>query len=206
MNSSTAARNGEEGADPLRLKKSTNCSTDSCCSGVSELMTAARFSAAIFAFHPQYTLPRRWLPKNRSFNHLSNTQVIASKGALKNGQRGEIEAKLRAAGMLVWIDSSDISYTIRGFYPMPTVYTGLAKARHVFTKHGGMLRTSAASDSAFTRGRCTHSAILATSNGSVAVYTDSPPRRRFPVRISFQSRFEFHVRSSVSSRHLRITA
>ena len=27
---------------------------------------------------------------------------------------------------------------------MSTVYTGLAKARHVFTKHGGMLRTSAA--------------------------------------------------------------
>jgi len=42
------------------------------------------------------------------------------------------------------MDSSDISYTIRGFYPMPTVDAGLAKARHVFTKHGGMLRTSAA--------------------------------------------------------------
>jgi len=27
---------------------------------------------------------------------------------------------------------------------MPTVHTGLAKARHVFTKHGGMLRTSKA--------------------------------------------------------------
>src|SRR5580700_1240508 len=62
MNSSTAAANGEEGADPLRLKKSTNCLTDSCSSGESELMTAARFSAAIFAFHPQYTLPKTVAP------------------------------------------------------------------------------------------------------------------------------------------------
>jgi len=45
---------------------------------------------------------------------------------------------------LAWIDSSDISYTIRWFYPMPTVGTGLVKARKVFTKHGGMLRTSTA--------------------------------------------------------------
>ena len=43
-----------------------------------------------------------------------------------------------------WIDSSEISYTIRGFYPMPAKNTGLAKARRVFTKHGGMLRTSKA--------------------------------------------------------------
>ncbi len=47
-------------------------------------------------------------------------------------------------GTLAWIDSSDISYTIRGFYPMPTFDAGLAKARQVFTKHGGMLRTSTA--------------------------------------------------------------
>jgi predicted transcriptional regulator of viral defense system len=45
---------------------------------------------------------------------------------------------------LVWIDSSDNSYTIRGFYPTPTIHTGLAKARQVFSKHGGMLRTSKA--------------------------------------------------------------
>jgi predicted transcriptional regulator of viral defense system len=72
--------------------------------------------------------------------NLSNTQVLASKCPLKNGQRGEAEDRQERA----WIDSSDISYTIRGFYPMPTVDAGLAKARHVFTKHGGMLRTSAA--------------------------------------------------------------
>ena len=54
--------------------------------------------------------------------------------------QGEAEDRQERA----WIDSSDISYTIRGFYPMPTVDAGLAKARHVFTKHGGMLRTSAA--------------------------------------------------------------
>lgn len=33
-------------------------------------------------------------------------------------------------------------YNIRGFYPMPTANTGLAKARRVFAKHRGMLRTS----------------------------------------------------------------
>lgn len=43
-----------------------------------------------------------------------------------------------------WIDSSDISYTIRGFYPMQPTDTGLSKARHVFANHGGMLRTSKA--------------------------------------------------------------
>ena len=50
--------------------------------------------------------------------------------------------------------------------------------------------------SAFTHVRCTHSGIPAKSNGSVAVFTDSPPRRRFPARISFQSRFEFRARLS----------
>ena len=35
-------------------------------------------------------------------------------------------------------------YTIRGFYPMPATAKTLAKARQVFTKHGGMLRTSRA--------------------------------------------------------------
>src|SRR5260221_13896093 len=41
-----------------------------------------------------------------------------------------------------WIKSSDRVYTIRGVYPMPAANTGLAKARRVFTKHGGILRTS----------------------------------------------------------------
>ena len=44
----------------------------------------------------------------------------------------------------MWIDSSEISYTIRWFYPVPATDTGLAKARQVFSKHGGMLRTSKA--------------------------------------------------------------
>lgn len=43
-----------------------------------------------------------------------------------------------------WIDYSDIRYTIRRVYPMPTADTALAKARHLFTGHGGMLRTSKA--------------------------------------------------------------
>jgi len=43
-----------------------------------------------------------------------------------------------------WIDYSDIRYTIRRVYPMPTAETALAKARHLFTGHGGMLRTSKA--------------------------------------------------------------
>lgn len=43
-----------------------------------------------------------------------------------------------------WIDSSEMRYTIRRSYPMATSDTGFAKARHVFTKHGGMLRTSKA--------------------------------------------------------------
>src|SRR5437667_5113674 len=55
MNSSTAARNDDDGGDPLRFRNSTNCLTASCSSGVSELMTSARFSAAIVAFHAQYT-------------------------------------------------------------------------------------------------------------------------------------------------------
>jgi hypothetical protein len=60
-----------EGADPLRLKKSTNCLTDSCSSGESELMTAARFSATIFAFHPQYTLPKTVAPQEHGFANSS---------------------------------------------------------------------------------------------------------------------------------------
>src|SRR5580698_1182336 len=59
MNSSTAARNGDGEDEPFRLRKSTSCLTDSCSSGVSELMTAARFSAAMFAFYPQYSSPKK---------------------------------------------------------------------------------------------------------------------------------------------------
>ena len=33
-------------------------------------------------------------------------------------------------------------YNVRRFYPMPIADAGLVKARHVFTKHKGMLRTS----------------------------------------------------------------
>ena len=33
-------------------------------------------------------------------------------------------------------------YDVRRFYPMPIADAGLVKARHVFTKHKGMLRTS----------------------------------------------------------------
>ena len=33
-------------------------------------------------------------------------------------------------------------YNARRFYPMPIADASLVKARHVFTKHKGMLRTS----------------------------------------------------------------
>ena len=45
---------------------------------------------------------------------------------------------------LKWIESSEIAYNIRGFYPMPAPDKGLAMARRVFTEHGAMLRTSEA--------------------------------------------------------------
>ena len=54
-NSSAAARNGTEGADPFRFRDSTNSLTDSCSSGVSALITSARFSTVIAAFRSQYT-------------------------------------------------------------------------------------------------------------------------------------------------------
>ena len=71
MNSSTAARNGYEGDDPFRFRNSTNCLTDSCSSGVSELMTSARFSVAIVAFQSQYTpakrgVRRKWVSLSRN--------------------------------------------------------------------------------------------------------------------------------------------
>src|ERR1035438_4471954 len=41
MNSSTASRKGDEDDGPFPFRKSMNCLTDSCCSGVSEPMTSA---------------------------------------------------------------------------------------------------------------------------------------------------------------------
>jgi predicted transcriptional regulator of viral defense system len=43
-----------------------------------------------------------------------------------------------------WIQTSEIMYTIRRFYTMPAAESGLTKARTVFTRNGGMLRTSKA--------------------------------------------------------------
>jgi predicted transcriptional regulator of viral defense system len=40
------------------------------------------------------------------------------------------------------IETSETVYNIRWFYPMPIADAGLTKARQVFTKHRGMLRTS----------------------------------------------------------------
>ncbi len=40
------------------------------------------------------------------------------------------------------IETSDTVYNVRRFYPMPIAEVGLVKARNVFTKHKGMLRTS----------------------------------------------------------------
>src|ERR1700694_758492 len=48
MNSSAEVRNADDCYDgAFRFKNSTNSLTNSCCSGVSELMRSARFSAAI---------------------------------------------------------------------------------------------------------------------------------------------------------------
>ncbi len=41
-----------------------------------------------------------------------------------------------------WIESSERKYNIRRIYPMPARATSLANARHLFTQHRGMLRTS----------------------------------------------------------------
>src|ERR1035441_2367499 len=62
MNSSTAARNGDEDDGPFPFRKSMNCLTDCCSCGVSEPMTSARCSAAMVAFQLQVYLgglPRR---------------------------------------------------------------------------------------------------------------------------------------------------
>ncbi len=76
---------------------------------------------------------------------------------------------------------------------MPAADTGLAKARHVFTKHGGMLRTANAIRLGIPRGRFTLSGTLARSNRLVADFTGSLLHRPSPVRIWFLSRFEFRV-------------
>src|SRR5580704_12518555 len=57
INSSTAARNGDSGADRFRWMNSTNSLTDSCSSGVSERIASARFPMTMDAFHPQYIPP-----------------------------------------------------------------------------------------------------------------------------------------------------
>jgi hypothetical protein len=43
-----------------------------------------------------------------------------------------------------WITSSETRDTIRGFCPMPTAQTLQKKARRIFARHGGMLRTGKA--------------------------------------------------------------
>ena len=42
----------------------------------------------------------------------------------------------------VWIESSETTYCIRGFYPMPVANKELAMARGLFTEHRAVLRTS----------------------------------------------------------------
>jgi predicted transcriptional regulator of viral defense system len=69
--------------------------------------------------------------------------LLHQKGHERSARRAE-SSKLGAGKGLFWIDTSDSSYTIRGVYPMPSADTGLTKARDVFAKQGGMLRTSKA--------------------------------------------------------------
>jgi hypothetical protein len=42
----------------------------------------------------------------------------------------------------MWIESSETTYCIRGFYPMPVANKELAMARGLFTEHRAVLRTS----------------------------------------------------------------
>src|ERR1700753_1055870 len=44
----------------------------------------------------------------------------------------------------MWIENSDIRYNIRRFYTMRVAETGATKARSLFIRNGGMLRTSEA--------------------------------------------------------------
>ena len=61
-----------------------------------------------------------------------------------NGQALLCVATLVETGPPVWIESSDIRYNIRRFYTMAVVETGFTKARSLFIRNGGMLRTSKA--------------------------------------------------------------
>lgn len=46
--------------------------------------------------------------------------------------------------MSCWIESSEIKYKILRFYTMPVIETGFMKARSIFIRNGGMLRTGKA--------------------------------------------------------------
>src|SRR5260221_11332156 len=74
-----------------------------------------------------------------------------------------------------WIKSSDRVYTIRGVYQMPAANTGLAKARRVFTKHDGVLRTSNASRlGIYPRTFAALKALAEIAQAGREVYRDSP--------------------------------
>ena len=78
---------------------------------------------------------------------------------------------------------------------MPAADTGLAKARHVFTKHGGMLRTA----NAIRLGIHPRTLYALRDSGEIEQVgrglSGCPRLRRSPARISFLSRFEFRARS-----------
>ena len=66
---------------------------------------------------------------------------------LRPGRPGHVwSARFATLGTpeIVWIESSEMTYNIREFYPMPIADKAFARARQVFTEHGGMLRTSEA--------------------------------------------------------------
>ena len=85
---------------------------------------------------------------------------------------------------------------------MAAADTAIAKARQVFSKHGGMLRTSKAMRLGIhPRTLWT----LATSNRSDADSTGSPRHHRFQARTWCQSRSGFHGPSFALSRPWHIT-
>ena len=61
---------------------------------------------------------------------------------------------VESGALSLWIESSDISYNIRRFYTMRVVDTGFTKARSLFIRNGGMLRTSKAIRLGSIRARC----------------------------------------------------
>jgi len=95
MNSSTAARNGDEGDDAFSFKNTTNCLTDACSSGVSELMRSARLSTAMVAFHSQYTLGGRGLPRS---NLITREQQITTESTAEQ-----------------WLPGMDSNHILTGF-------------------------------------------------------------------------------------------